>query len=166
MIRILGMQKLKRKFDILPDVLRLEIRAAMEASAREIVDLAKSLVPKDSHELEESIDWTWGKAPRGALTLGTVQGTEKAGDLTITIFAGNDVAYYARWVEFGTRPHNSAKGGGTVAGRISGALGGGVGHPGSRAQPFFFVSYRALRKRANSRINRATTAAGRKVARS
>jgi HK97 gp10 family phage protein len=58
--------------------------------------------------------------------------------LTATIYAGNDEAYYARWVEFGTVK--------------------------MAAQPFFYPSYRALRKKAKSNIKRSVTIAIREIA--
>jgi HK97 gp10 family phage protein len=62
----------------------------------------------------------------------------KQGDLTATIYVGDDEAYYARWIEFGTQK--------------------------MAAQPFFFVAYRALRKRSKSRIKRSQRKAAKKVA--
>ena len=134
MAKILGQDRLAKKLRQLPLIAKEEIRKALGQSADEIVALARSLAPKDSGELARSIDWTWGEAPKGAMVLAR----GKVGDLTLTIFAGNDEAYYARWVEFGTQK--------------------------MQAQPFFFVSYRALRKRTKSRITRATTKAAKKVA--
>lgn len=134
MAKILGVKKLQRKFAALPKAARDEMREALARSAREIADLAESLVPVDSGKLAGSIGWTWGEAPKGSMVL--AQG--KAGDMTATVYAGDSEAFYARWVEFGTQK--------------------------MAAQPFFFVSYRALRKRAKSRIKRAATKAAKKVA--
>lgn len=163
--RIVGLNSLKKKFDRLPDALRQQIMTAMEKSADEICAMMRTLVPKgETKALYDSIDWTWGSAPMGSMTLASVANGSKEGNLTITIYAGDDDAFYARWVEFGTGKHSVARGGGTKAGQASFASGGGIGHPGSKAQPFFYVSYRANRKRAKSRISRATTAAAKKVA--
>lgn len=158
-----GLSKLQQKLRALPDEVKSQISKAMESSAQDIVDMARNLVPVDELTLYESIGWTWGDPPKGSLVLG--RSSRRPGDgLKITIFAGNDEAFYARWVEFGTQPHNVASGGGTVAGKKSLAGGGGLGHPGARAQPFFFVSYRANRRRILSRISRATNAAAKKQA--
>lgn len=132
--RVLGRQALNRKLARLPQAAKDEIRKALVASAREIADLAESLVPKDSGLLAGSIGWTWGDAPKGSISLGQVRG----GDLTITVYAGDDQAFYSRFVEHGT-----------------------VNRP---ATPFFFPAYRAVRKRARSRISRATTKAAKRVA--
>lgn len=115
--------------------------------------MMKSLVPilkepdarRRAGALRDSIGWTWGRdAPYGALTLSTLK--SKMGDeLTITIYAGSrdkkrgvEDAFYVRWVEFGT-----------------------VKTP---KQPFFFVSWRANKKRVIRRINAATRKAGKQAA--
>jgi HK97 gp10 family phage protein len=162
-LTVKGLSKLQQKLRALPGEVKSQISKAMETSAQEIVDMARNLVPVDELTLYESIGWTWGDPPKGSITLGRSQRNPGDG-LRITIFAGNDEAFYARWIEFGTKPHNAALGGGTVSGKKSLAGGGGLGHPGTRAQPFFFVSYRANRRRVLSRISRATTAAARKQA--
>jgi hypothetical protein len=53
------------------------------------------------------------------------------------VAAGNAKAFYARWQEFGT-----------------------VNQPG---QPFFYVSYRALRRSAQARMATATRTAARQI---
>lgn len=136
--KVIGLPKLRKKLEALVAVGRDEIRRAMETSADEIVALAKNLVPVDKGDLKDSIGWTWGRAPKGAMTLGTVQTNEVDSGFTITIFAGNSEAYYARWVEFGTQK--------------------------MAAQPYFYPSYRALRRRSKSRVTRAVTKAIKKVA--
>lgn len=133
---MLRVAALNRKLARLPRVAKEEIRKALAKSADEIVAFARSLVPVDDGDLRDSIGWTWKEPPRRSVLLGLA----KAGDLTVTIFAGDDKAFYARWVEFGTKD----------------------GKPG--ATPFFYPAYRALRKRARSRVSRATTKAARKVA--
>lgn len=126
--------ELSKKLAALPKAVKEEIRAALSTSAQEIVAVAKRLVPVDRGDLRDSIGWTFGKAPKGSISLAEAN----FGDLSVTVFAGNEKAFYARWVEFGTVK--------------------------MRAHPYFFVSYRAVRKRAKSRISRATTKAAKKVA--
>lgn len=133
---VLGLPRLARKLRALPERAKTEISKAMEESANEIVALAKSLVPVSSGDLRDSIGWTWGAAPEGAMTLATVGA--RSGNIRITVYAGSDKAYYARWVEFGTQA--------------------------APANPFFYVSYRALRKRAKGRISRAISRSARAVA--
>lgn len=148
---ILGLAKLEKKLKRLPDAATASIKKAMEQSADEIVSMMKSLVPEQSGDLKDSIGWTWGKLPNGSTIMAQAKST-LGGGLTLTIYAGNDKAFYARWVEFGTAAH------------INGGMFAGSKHPGSKASPFFFVSYRANRKRVKSRIRRAVNKAAKEVA--
>lgn len=109
---------------------------AMEKGANEITTMMKSLVPVDGGDLKRSIGWTWGDAPNGSISMGTVNGS--SGNAKITIYAGDDKAFYARWVEFGTRT-------------------------GNRAHPFFYVAWRTNKKRFKRRVSTAVGKAVRKV---
>lgn len=135
-----GLSSLKRKLLVtLPDAARAEIAKAMEAGAQEMVNLARSLVPVDKGDLRETIGWTWGDAPKGSITIGTVRAKGRgAGNMVITIFAGSDEVFWARWQEFGTKHH--------------------------RASPFFYPSYRALKKRMRGRTSRAINKAAKRAA--
>jgi HK97 gp10 family phage protein len=126
-----GLASLQRKLLGFPPKAEAAIMAAMEKSADTMVALMKNLVPKESGALRDSIGWTWGDPPKGSLVVAKSSPTR--GGLRITIFAGNDEAFYARWVEFGTQA--------------------------TRAQPYFFPSYRALRRSAKSRVSRAISKA-------
>ena len=98
----------------------------MEKSAEEIVKMMRNLVPKgETGNAQESIGWTWGDAPAGTMAIMTGE----SGGLKITIYAGGGKAFYARFLEFGTK--NMA------------------------AQPFFYPAYRLNKKRAANRIKRA-----------
>jgi HK97 gp10 family phage protein len=125
-----GLAALQARMKAIPQAVRDAVKPALEKSAQEIVDLAKSLCPAETGKLRDSIAWTWGDAPDGAMVL--AQGS--AGELTITIYAGSDEAFYARWVEFGTAN-------------------------GAPPHGFFFASYRLLKARASRRINRAVSKA-------
>lgn len=139
-MKIQNLERFKRKLAAMPAAAREEIRTAIAASADEIVDLAKRLVPVDQGDLRDSIAWTWGVAPKGTTVLATSssRGAAGAAGLVATIYAGGGDAYHAFWIEFGTQ-HMSA-------------------------QPFFFPAFRVGKKRARSRITRATTKAAKKVA--
>lgn len=67
--------------------------------------------------------------------------------------------FYWRFLEFGTAPHSTAKGGGTVAGRKLAATRTTGMHPGTTAQPHIFHVWRAMKKKAKQRINRAVNKA-------
>lgn len=137
MTRILGLHRLERKLARLPARAKAEIRAAMEAAAEAMVATMKSLVKEETGALRDSIGWTWGRAPKGAGIVAQAK-SRMAADLTLTIYAGNAEAFYARFQEFGTAN--------------------------TSAQPFFFVAYRAHRKTAKRRIRAATRKAARKEA--
>ena len=137
-VKILNLARLNAKLKRLPTAPRDEIRRALARSADRIVAMMKSLVPVDKGDLRDSIGWTFGKVPRGSLTIGKLFNASLGGDLTATIFAGNDKVYYSRFVEFGTQVNV--------------------------AQPFFFVSYRANRKSAKRAVTTAVRKAARKVA--
>ena len=147
--KIIGMPKLLQKLKVIPKVAREEIRVELARQADDIVRMMKGLVPKESHALEKSIGWTWGgKVPKGAMAVAT----GGKGDLTITIYAGNSEAFYARWVEWGTRAH-------TAGGKFAGAQ-----IPAIPAQPFFFPAWRASKKGAKRRVRNAAKKAAIKVA--
>lgn len=146
--KILNRERLAAKLKAIPDAAKARIRGAMEQSAEEIVETMRSLVAVESGAVRASIGWTWGRAPKDAMIVAKVS---DGGELTITVFAGNDKAWYARLVEFGTAAHVNA-------GRFAGSK-----HPGTLAQPFFFVAFRANRKKAKSRIARAVTRAAKDV---
>lgn len=148
--RILGVKKLNTKLRKLPPAAEKAIRAAMEQGANEIVALMKSLVAVDSGDLRDSIGWTWGDKPKYSQALASVKSAD--GKMSLTIFAGNSKVRYAHLVEFATKAHVN---GGQFAGTL---------HPGTTAQPFFFVSWRALRRRTRSRITRAITKSAKAVA--
>jgi phage protein, HK97 gp10 family len=150
---VIGLVKLQKKLDRLPKVAKDMIRDAMESAANEIVAMMKSLVPvlqepdkrRVSGALRDSIGWTWGQAPKGSFAVATMKGAGVGGDLSITIYAGSRDkgrgaadAFYARWVEFGTR--NMA------------------------AQPFFFVSWRANKKGVRRKVRAAVRKSAQTVA--
>lgn len=148
---ILGLAALDRKLKAMPAVAKERIRKAMEEGANEITAMMKSLVPVDSGDLRESIGWTWGKKPRYAQAVAVAR-SKLADDLTLTIFVGNDKVRYAHLVEFATRAHINQ-------GQFPGTQ-----HPGTKAQPFFFVSWRALKKPVGNKIRRTVRQAARQVA--
>lgn len=86
--------------------------------------------------------------------------------MTAVILAGDDVGWYARFVEFGTLPHrinpSNSQGSLYIGGRWN-PPGKGVDHPGSRARPFFYGPYRARKKTAKKMVARAVSKAIKEV---
>lgn len=118
-----------------PDKIRKAVVPVMEAQATKIVAEMKRLVPVDKGVLRDSIGWTWGSAPKGAVTLGSVGGSPRAA-LRITIYAGTRDkslggadAFHAVFQEFGTKK--------------------------MAASPFFWPAWRRGRSGAKSAISRA-----------
>lgn len=141
-----GLPQLKAKLKRLKEDTADDIRPVMAAAADMIVTDMRSYAPVDQGDLRESIGWTWGDAPRGSFSTSAQIGSNR-----ITIFAGNEKAFYARWVEFGTGPRENA------------GLFAGTTHPGTAPQPFFFPAYRANRKKVKKMMRDAIRAAVRKA---
>lgn len=148
--KVQGLDRLRKKLRQFPENAKAEIRKAMEQGADEIVTMMKSLVAVDSGELRDSIGWTWGDRPKYSQSIASV--SSRDGNMVITIYAGNSRVRYAHLVEFGSSPH------------VNGGMFAGSQHPGTKAQPFFFVSYRALRRRARGRVTRAVNKAAKRMA--
>lgn len=138
--------RLRARLAKVPDILREAAASAMEECAAEIVAEMKMLVPVDSGDLRDSIGWTWGDIPAGSFMIDEIRSGKNAGQqyatLRIKIYAGSREAFYARFIEFGTKT-------------------------GVRAQPFFFAAYKkwggkakfrariraAIRKRIKEALN-------------
>jgi HK97 gp10 family phage protein len=136
----------------------------MEAAAEKIVADMRSLAPSRSGALRKSIGWTWGEPPKGSAVVATLKANRGgrrqrrpsragSGPMTLTIYAGNTTAFYARWIEFGTRSH-------IAGGQFSGAT-----HPGTSAQPFFFPALRANKRRFMAEVRKAIVVAIREAIR-
>lgn len=100
----------------IPPAVRKRINQANEKSAEELAAMMRRLVPKDERDLERSITYY-------ELT------GEAGGGVTWRVAAGDEEAYYARFVEFGN---------GTVP-----------------ARPYFYASWRGLRRLIKNRQLRA-----------
>lgn len=133
--------------------------SAQEASAKELAEAIKARAPRYSGEYVNSID---------AVRLAGRNDDRKPVGMAPTKDpnAWGIVALYIwRFIEFGTRPHTiKAKKKALLAFRVGDRLvrAPQVAHPGMRARPHIFPTYRALRKRIRRRvaaaINRAVKA--------
>ena len=147
--KLKNLPRLARKLRRIPKEARREMHAAMKESAEEITILQRRLVPRDSGDLEASISYTFGKFHHKGKAIGVGDP-----DLSLTIHAGDEKAFYAGWIEFGVA------GPWTMGGRYEGAT-----HPGFAAQPFFFAAYRSLKRRTTSRLKQAAKQGIKKIAR-
>lgn len=152
-VKTSGRSALLRKLALLPQAAREEIGKAISQSAEEIAAAQRRLVPEKTGALKRSIVVSKGGAIPKYASVGRSGATQKGDpDLTVVISAGNAQARHAALVEFGTSPHENK------------GLFEGTQHPGTKAQPFFYGPFRAYRKRAKSRMTRATKKAARAVA--
>lgn len=124
-----NLAKFQRRMRAIPLSVRLELVKQLEKEAEKVVKLMKAFAPKGTTlQLLESIGWTWGDAPAGAISVGKVASNEYD-KIAITIYAGGGDAFYAKFQEFGTVK--------------------------MAANPFFFPTYRAEKRRMRANIKRA-----------
>jgi HK97 gp10 family phage protein len=123
-----GLSQLNRRWRAIPRAVRENTKREMEQIAQNIVDDMYGMAPHLTGDLAGSIAWTWGDAPKGSMTIGTVGGKEY-GALRITIYAADGDQFYGKFQEFGTSK--------------------------MAANPFFFPVWRVRRRSAKNRITRA-----------
>lgn len=119
---------LKKRFRNLPRHVNEALTAQLEREAVKVVRAMEILKPNEKIE----INWTWGDAPAGSITLGKVAQNEYAA-IRITIYASasstkqSDFPALTRWFEFGTDERFTKTG--AYRGKMT-------------ASPFFFPGYR------------------------
>ena len=133
-----GLDALRRRWARIPQLMQDNVRIALEKLADEIVKEMKAAAPKgETLRLVDSIGWTWGDAPAGAMTIGRAKrsgGSDLAyGTMQITIYAGGGDAFYAIYQELGT--------------------------VNMLARPFFFNVWRQKKKGLKRRVQNAIKAA-------
>jgi len=170
MASVTGRDRLIRQLLALPLEQIKAAREALGAGAAEIAEAVARAAPRDEGDLAESVDWYFigkrnGKRPSGVLgaTSDPNDVVQQAG-LAVTVEAGNERVFWARWVEFGTAasPAKPAKPhGGFWRARARKAL---KAHAATQPQPFFYPTVRALRRRAKSRVVRSASRAAKAAA--
>jgi HK97 gp10 family phage protein len=128
-VKIKGKDEFLRQLQALPDAMRAEITKALEVSAEETTDLMKRFAPVKTGALRASIGWNFGAPKEGSRLSSAARSAKGEADLAAIMYAGDEVAFYARFQEFGTQK--------------------------MAANPFFYPGYRYGRKRAKSRLSRA-----------
>lgn len=147
---VTGIPELQKKLTVVfPALVEQRVKEAMEKAADSVVSQMKTRAPvyagppeirtDKRHKgeavipgaLRDSIAWTWGEAPKGTVALGAIKTKQftSEGATKLTIYAGDRKAFYARWVEFGTK-----KWGGS---------------------PFFFSTWRNNRRKVKGQLTRA-----------
>ncbi len=163
-----GQQQLARRLGRIPSSIKEAVGAAQAQNAKELSE-AIARACSDDPVLSASVGYTDGRAPKGALGAGAAGDDAKSAEgLVYTVYAG-DPAFpaKARWREFGTTPHSEDPKNRTILAFEEGGkavFAHHVDHPGETAKPFFFGTYRTLKKRMRSRTSRAATMAAKKSA--
>lgn len=151
--RVQNVGRLKRKLKRMPPAVRDAIGDGLRENALEMARLADRLKPYSG--IDVGVERTRGREDSGI-------GVKASSGLSFTVFAVGDDDHpdnLARWVEFGTQ--SSVKGQEVVsAGRSRTSR---RTHPGTPAQPFFFPTYRLLRRRFKSRMSRKRNRAIKRV---
>ncbi|MGR3440519.1 HK97-gp10 family putative phage morphogenesis protein [Salipiger abyssi] len=112
----------------IPLRVRLEVVRQLEKEADKVVALMRAFAPKRTGAGAESIGWTWGDVPKGAITVGKVA-TYDYDRIAIKIYAGGGDAFYMNFQEFGTTKQSG--------------------------NPFFFPVWRAEKRRVKSNLKAA-----------
>ena len=141
-----GLGSLSRRYTVaIPKSVRKAARRALEKSADEYIAMMRRLVPADEGKLAASIGWTWGKPPKGSFVVTAAAGPDEtaitiyAGDATTIVTNKRGIEFQNAFIqEFGANPRKSKDF--TSTGRA--------------ANPFFYPTHRALKKRSTSRVTR------------
>lgn len=176
-----GLERLERRLKVIPAAVLEAVSAEVAGAADQVVGQLKAAYADDP-KLQASAGWSWGEVTgggSGALGRAKKARTEAqriqsrrsqalgAAGLRLTIHAGDAQAFWARWREFGTRPHvirpKSPEGELVFASRGRKVVAKEVMHPGARARPTFFPIVRGLRRKARSQVAKGMRA-GAKVA--
>ncbi|MBO9124853.1 MULTISPECIES: HK97 gp10 family phage protein [unclassified Rhizobium] len=119
--------------------------------AEEVADKIREVAPRGATlEYAEAIHGDFVKHHPGALDFSDNPTKDKDA-------AGLFAPYIWRFLEWGTAPHNTAAGGGTVKGRSAFSEGKGNLHPGTAAQPHIYPTWRSFKATA-VKIKRAAIA--------
>lgn len=143
---------LEKRLKAIPKAVRDAVRPALQKSGEELTAAIRNITPVRTGKLRESVDWNFGDPKPGARL--KVAGGAPGEDLRVSVSAGGEGAFYAPFVEFGTKA-------GTKRGRTPDATRPGKTrkvyrtHPGTQAQPFFYGTFRLMRKRLSRRIKTA-----------
>ncbi|MCB1511523.1 MAG: HK97 gp10 family phage protein [Hyphomicrobiaceae bacterium] len=122
-----GISKLEKRLKAIPQQVREAVQPTLQKQAGGMVSTMRHLVPKDTHALEESIQFT----PGGQRTPAYSQpgGSMTVPENMVAITVGNTDVRYGHLVEYGTMHAN--------------------------AQPFFWPAVRLHNKKAKASVKRA-----------
>lgn len=149
-----GRKQVARRVEAMSKNIQPAVAGAMADWAEDVTRQMRAAVPVRSGDLRDSTQWTFGDPPKDAKFVSTTHRAKLVGAyLRITIFSGSFKAYWARWVEFGTKAR--------APGRYRDERGksrnaGARGHRATKAHPYFWPIWRANRKDGPKVIAKAT----------
>ena len=129
-IKITGLEDLRSLLDTLPAKIELNaVRGGLRAGAKLIADEAKRLCPEGGSNIPK------GESPGELKDSIRVSMHSKRGHVTATVKAGNNKAFYANMVEFGTAQH-WIKPKNRKSLFLAGVFKEAIDHPGAQKHPF------------------------------
>lgn len=135
----------------LPEAISGDLRPVLARYCDQIVAQMRLIVPVDQGDLRDSIGWTFGDAPDGALTVGRVK--ERKGAIFATIYAGGtEQTRREQRRDSGTRKSDRGRPGTFETNTAILQEFGTINMP---ANPFFFVVWRANRPRVKAGVTRS-----------
>jgi len=146
---LMGLARVQRRLDRIPKEIKAQVKKQMEQEAAQIVAAMKGAAPLDTGALRNSIGWKWGKAGEGQTAIAQAKAA-LGSEMVLTIYAGNKATLkagennryqqqLARLMEFGTR--HMAK------------------------RPFFYGTWRMMRKKARANVRKSVGRAVKAVTR-
>lgn len=138
MAKITGRDRLRYVLTKLPKTVRAELRKSIMDGAQEIAETQRRLAHSD--RVREGINVT--PADQDVARYNKLKSRRTIKDPYLAAIISSD-HFIAPWEEFGTAPHEQG-------GRFEGTM-----HPGTPARPSFYPGFRAMKKRAQNKINRA-----------
>lgn len=148
MVKIEGRSSLRRKFNSMPHAVRSEVQKAVPSSGADLVGMMKRLAPNKTGALVSSIrQENPGDGYRTLVIAGGTPATRREVREGSGVFTDEAVL-----VEFGTKEHKAE-------GKFKGAT-----IPAIPARPFFFNSWRAMKRSIKGKLSRSITRGIKKVA--
>lgn len=162
-MRIVKRQKMQILLKNLPQELQVQVKHVLSSSAEQITTQMKARVPTRTGKLRASIGYSIGAKPSRKVFVTSKFGGE--GFLAAYIYAGDrsgkGSAFYAHFVEFGTKAHRISSRDGGLLRLADNRFLKSVYHTGARAKPFFYPVWRVMQPR----VTREMRAGLRKVIR-
>jgi hypothetical protein len=102
---LFGKERVLRQLDAAAKLVEPPVALAMADWAEGVSAQQRALAPTRTGALRESTDWTFGnEAPVGAQLKVSSKRSQFAGHfLRVILFSGSIKAYWARWIEWGTK---------------------------------------------------------------